>query len=53
MYRKDAVLEGGAVPLLRYRDVTGAIDWLCNTLGFEKHLRAPHDTNPEQSHMPS
>jgi uncharacterized glyoxalase superfamily protein PhnB len=29
---------GTVVPTLRYRDVAAAIDWLCNTFGFEKHL---------------
>src|SRR5262249_47994070 len=29
---------GTIVPTLRYRDVATAIDWLCNTLGFEEHL---------------
>jgi uncharacterized glyoxalase superfamily protein PhnB len=29
---------GTIVPTLRYRDVTAAIDWLCNTLGFKEHL---------------
>src|SRR5262245_30243277 len=31
-------LPGAVVPLLRYRDLSAAIDWLCATLGFEKHL---------------
>src|SRR5262245_36117651 len=31
-----------AVPLLRYRDLPAAIDWLCSTLGFEKQ-RILHD----------
>lgn len=26
-----------AVPVLRYRDLPAAVDWLCRTLGFEKH----------------
>lgn len=34
----DATLPGGTiVPTLRYRDVAGAIDWLCKAFGFEKH----------------
>lgn len=27
-----------AVPVLRYRDLPAALEWLCRTLGFEKHL---------------
>jgi uncharacterized glyoxalase superfamily protein PhnB len=27
-----------AVPALRYRDLPGAIEWLCGTLGFEQQL---------------
>jgi uncharacterized glyoxalase superfamily protein PhnB len=30
--------ENGGVPLLLYRDLPAAINWLCTTLGFEKHL---------------
>lgn len=26
------------IPCLRYRDAPGAIEWLCRTFGFEKHL---------------
>ena len=26
------------IPCLRYRDAPAAIEWLCNTFGFEKHL---------------
>ena len=26
------------VPLMRYRDVAAAIDWLCNAFGFERHF---------------
>lgn len=29
------------VPCLRYRDAMAAIEWLCDTFGFEKHLVAP------------
>lgn len=31
-------IEGKIIPGLRYRDARGAIDWLCNTFGFERHL---------------
>jgi uncharacterized glyoxalase superfamily protein PhnB len=30
------------VPCLRYRDAPAAIDWLCQVLGFERHLVVPH-----------
>ena len=26
------------IPVLRYRDAPAAIEWLCRTFGFEKHL---------------
>jgi uncharacterized glyoxalase superfamily protein PhnB len=29
------------IPCLRYRDAPAAIDWLCNTFGFERHLVVP------------
>jgi uncharacterized glyoxalase superfamily protein PhnB len=29
------------IPCLRYRNAPAAIDWLCQTFGFEKHLVAP------------
>jgi uncharacterized glyoxalase superfamily protein PhnB len=29
------------VPCIRYRNAPAAIDWLCNTFGFEKHLVVP------------
>ena len=32
-----------AIPCLRYRDAPAAIEWLCNTLGFETQLVAPND----------
>jgi uncharacterized glyoxalase superfamily protein PhnB len=31
------IFERGAIPVLRYRNLSAAIDWLCATLGFEKH----------------
>ena len=31
------------IPTMRYRDAAAAIDWLCETLGFEKHLVVPGD----------
>jgi uncharacterized glyoxalase superfamily protein PhnB len=30
------------IPCLRYRDAPAAIEWLCRTFGFEKHLVAPN-----------
>jgi uncharacterized glyoxalase superfamily protein PhnB len=30
------------IPCLRYRDAPAAIDWLCRTFGFEKHLVVPN-----------
>jgi uncharacterized glyoxalase superfamily protein PhnB len=29
------------IPALRYRDAPAAIEWLCRTFGFEKHLVVP------------
>ena len=31
------------IPALRYRDAPAAIDWLCEHLGFERHLVVPND----------
>lgn len=33
------------IPCLRYRDAPAAIEWLCNTFGFEKHLVVPGENN--------
>ena len=30
------------ISCLRYRDAPTAIEWLCNTFGFEKHLVVPN-----------
>ena len=30
--------QATVIPCLRYRDAPAAIEWLCNTFGFEKHL---------------
>lgn len=30
------------IPVLRYRDAPAAIEWLCQTFGFEKNLIVPH-----------
>ena len=29
------------IPTMRYRDAPGAIAWLCDAFGFEKHLVVP------------
>ena len=29
------------IPTLRYQDAPGAIEWLCEAFGFEKHLVVP------------
>ena len=31
------------IPCLRYRDAPAAIEWLCQTFGFEKQLVVPND----------
>lgn len=31
------------IPSMRYHDAPAAIDWLCNTCGFERHLVVPGD----------
>ncbi|KQP14970.1 VOC family protein [Pseudorhodoferax sp. Leaf267] len=31
------------IPCLRYRDAPAAIDWLCNTFGFERQAVYPDD----------
>jgi uncharacterized glyoxalase superfamily protein PhnB len=30
------------IPVLRYRDAPAAIEWLCQTFGFEKHFVVPN-----------
>jgi uncharacterized glyoxalase superfamily protein PhnB len=30
------------IPCLRYRDAPAAIEWLCRTFGFERHLVVPN-----------
>lgn len=34
---------GTVIPCLRYRDAPAAIDWLCETFGFERQLIVPGD----------
>jgi len=31
------------IPILRYRDAPAAIEWLCQTFGFEKTLVVPNE----------
>lgn len=31
------------IPALRYRDAPRAIEWLCDTFGFERHLVVPNE----------
>ena len=31
------------IPAMRYRDAPAAIEWLCDNLGFEKHLVVPDE----------
>lgn len=31
------------IPCLRYRDAPAAIEWLCNTFGFERHMVISND----------
>jgi uncharacterized glyoxalase superfamily protein PhnB len=31
------------IPVLRYRDAPAAIEWLCQTFGFEKNLVVPNE----------
>src|SRR5688572_11019225 len=31
------------IPVLRYRDAPVAIEWLCQTFGFEKNLVVPNE----------
>jgi len=33
------------IPCLSYNDAPAAIEWLCNTFGFKKHLIVPGDNN--------
>ncbi len=35
--------KASIVPCMRYRDAPAAIEWLCNTFGFEKQLVVPNE----------
>lgn len=37
--------KANVIPCLRYRDAPAAIEWLCATFGFEKHLVVPGENN--------
>ena len=39
-FAKDT--QATVISCLRYRDAPAAIEWLCNTFGFEKHLVVPN-----------
>ena len=39
----DSTSKGNIIPGLRYRDAPAAIDWLCDVLGFERHLVVPDE----------
>lgn len=34
-------MKTAVIPCLRYRDASAAIDWLCETFGFERQLVVP------------
>jgi uncharacterized glyoxalase superfamily protein PhnB len=35
-------MNASIIPVLRYRDAPVAIEWLCKTFGFQKHLVVPN-----------
>ena len=35
--------QSSIIPSMGYRDADAAIDWLCDVLGFERHLIVPDD----------
>ena len=37
--------KANVIPCLRYRNAPAAIEWLCATFGFEKHLVVPGENN--------
>ncbi len=43
-------LKSNIIPGLRYRNAPAAIDWLCNVLGFERHLVVPGDDDGTIAH---
>jgi len=38
-------MSSKVISIIRYHDCLKAIDWLCSTFGFEKHLVVPDDGN--------
>lgn len=36
------ITKATVIPALRYRNAPAAIEWLCQTFGFEKHLVVPN-----------
>ncbi len=36
-------MRSTVIPCLRYRDAPSAMDWLCNTFGFERQFVVPGD----------
>jgi uncharacterized glyoxalase superfamily protein PhnB len=40
-----ANIRSTVIPCLCYRDAPAAIEWLCNTFGFEKHLVVPGEND--------
>jgi uncharacterized glyoxalase superfamily protein PhnB len=48
VFRKEIIMsslgkntKATVIPCLRYRNAPAAIEWLCQTFGFEKHLVVP------------
>ena len=37
--------KANVIPCLRYRNAPAAIEWLCTTFGFEKHLVVPGEND--------
>ena len=45
MPHMPANTNSALIPCLRYRDAPAAIEWLCSTFGFQRHLVAPGPDN--------
>ena len=39
----ESDLKANIIPGMRYRDAPAAIEWLCDVLGFERHLVVPNE----------
>ena len=48
MTQSRATKKGNIIPSMRYRDAAAAIEWLCKTFGFEKHLVVPGEDEFER-----